>query len=104
MSVTPPRLSDEKNPGPTCKPIENTNSIRPNSLMKWSVAASKPMLKWPAAMPVNNIHVTPIETPLILILLSAMPAAMTIASTKTVWAIIAPDERCSPPSTISLNH
>ena len=34
LRVIPPFLNEEKNPGPTCKPIEYTNRIRPNSLAK----------------------------------------------------------------------
>ncbi len=33
---SPPDLKLEKKPGPTCKPMEYTNRMRPNSFMKCS--------------------------------------------------------------------
>ena len=40
LNIMPPRLKDEKNEGPTCNPIQNTNNIRPKSLIKVKVLGS----------------------------------------------------------------
>ncbi len=92
-SCIPPFLNDEKNPGPTCNPIEKTNRIRPNSLMKLSTPGSIVMPKWLAAMPTKRIHVVPSETPPILIFPSRIPTVMTSARTKMVCASVSPKER-----------
>ena len=86
LSVTPPRLKLSKKPGPTCKPIMNTNRISPNSCRNDSTlgVAVKPM--WPAAMPANNTNVTPRDIPPILIFPNRTPTAMTLAYSRAMCA------------------
>ena len=59
----PPCLNEAKKPGPTCRPIEKTKRINPNSCTKWRTSPSTVMPKWLKRMPTKSIHVTPSETP-----------------------------------------
>ena len=86
-SVMPPCLNDEKKPGPTCRPMEKTKRIRPNSLTKWSTGASMVMPKWLRAMPTKRIHVIPSDTPPTFALPSNKPPVIASASVRTAWAI-----------------
>ena len=63
FNVTPPFLKDSKNPGPTCKPIQYTNSIKPKSCKKFNVETGPVNPKCPAKIPANNTNVTPNEMP-----------------------------------------
>ena len=84
--LTPPFLKDWKNPGPTCRPMENTKSMRPKSLTKARAPGSARSPKWLNRMPTKSIHVEPIETPLTLNLPSQSPVAMTKAKSIMEWA------------------
>ena len=66
LSVRPPCLNDEKNEGPTCNPMQNTNSINPKSFMKCKVFGSMWNPRLPAKMPTNKTQVIPNEIPRIL--------------------------------------
>ena len=84
FSLMPPFLNDEKNDGPTCKPMQNTNKIRPNSRRKCRMCVSAVKPKCPIRIPVNNTKVTPSEMPKNLILPSNTPTEMTNAYRKTM--------------------
>ena len=88
LRESPPFLNEEKNPGPTCNPIEKTNNISPKSLMKsiTSWLTAKP--KWPMARPTNSTNVIPSEIPDILIFPKAIPKAITKQYIKMVCATV----------------
>ena len=86
LSSIPPLRKLSKNPGPTCRPMQNTKRMRPKSCMKLriSVGAVKPMC--PARMPANSTKVTPNEMPPTLILPNSTPTKMTMAKSSDMWA------------------
>ena len=71
FSVIPPFLKEEKNDGPTCRPMQNTNKIKPNSRMKCKMCISPVNPKCPIRIPVKRTNVTPSDTPKTLILPSS---------------------------------
>jgi len=95
--VNPPFLKAEKNPGPTCNPMEYTNKISPNSFRKCNKCSFRFRLKCPKTMPTNKIQVTPREMPATFILPSIMPNAMTSDRISTECAT-PPPQRLGYPS------
>lgn len=86
----PPCLNEAKKPGPTCRPIEKTKRINPNSCTKWRTSPSTVMPKWLKRMPTKSIHVMPSETPPILTFPRRMPTVITSAKISTAWAMPLP--------------
>ena len=79
LRVIPPFLKEEKKEGPTCSPMQNTKSIRPNSRIKWSISGSPVKPKWPIKIPTKRTNVTPRDTPKTLIFPRSTPAVITNA-------------------------
>lgn len=75
----PPFLNDEKNEGPTCNPIQNTNSISPKSWMKDKIEVLPVKPQCPANIPTNKTNVTPSEMPKTLIFPNRTPIDITKA-------------------------
>ena len=86
FSFIPPFLNEEKKDGPTCKPIQNTNRIKPNSRMKCKMCVSPVNPKCPIRIPVKSTNETPNDTPKILILPSSTPTDITNAYRQTICA------------------
>ena len=86
FSVIPPFLKEEKNDGPTCRPMQNTNKIKPNSRMKCRMCISPVNPKCPIRIPVKRTNVTPNDTPKTLILPSSTPTDITNAYRQTICA------------------
>ena len=84
--VIPPFLKEEKNDGPTCRPIQNTNKINPNSRIKCKMCVSPVKPKCPIRIPVKSTNVTPSDIPKILILPKSTPTDITNAYKHTIWA------------------
>ena len=78
LSATPPFLKLSKNPGPTCRPMQKTNRIRPKSCRKLRIGVGPVKPKWPATMPQNKTNVTPRDMPPIFNLPNIMPMAITM--------------------------
>ena len=80
-------FSEAKKPGPTCKPIEYTNKISPNSLRKCSASLFTLIPQYEAASPIKSTQVTPSEMPLKEMRPNQMPIAITKPYTATVCGI-----------------
>ena len=85
LSNMPPSLIVLKNEGPTCKPIENTNRIKPNSWMNfkvlWLIKASSGEMRLPMCpirMPTNSTNVAPSDMPRNFTLPKITPMAITM--------------------------
>ena len=78
FNSSPPFLKLSKKPGPTCRPIINTNSISPKSCIKVSISLGAVKPKCPATIPAKSTKVTPSEIPAILTLPIYTPAAITM--------------------------
>ena len=88
--------NDEKKLGPTCRPIEYTNSISPRSLANASTRGSRRIPKCENAMPQNRIHVMPRVIPLNFSLwLRNIPQPITMHRAKIECAIPVPINRFS---------
>ena len=79
-------LKEEKKEGPTCRPMQNTKRIKPNSLIKCKIWLSPVKPKCPINIPVKRTKVTPSEIPKILIFPSSTPTEITNAYKHTMWA------------------
>ena len=79
FSLIPPSLNEEKNEGPTCRPMQNTNNINPKSCRKERMAGFPVKPKCPAKIPTNKTKVTPSEMPKILIFPKSTPPEITKA-------------------------
>ena len=86
FNVMPPFLKDEKKEGPTCRPMQNTNSVKPNSRRKCRIGVDTVKPKCPIRIPMKRTNVTPSEIPATLILPSKTPAAITKEYRNTMWA------------------
>ena len=75
--VTPPFLNEEKNEGPTWRPMQKTNRMRPKSCTKFRISRLPVNPKCPIRMPTNKMNVTPKETPNIFSFPKSTPPAMT---------------------------
>ena len=87
LSVTPPFRKFSKKPGPTCKPMQNTNKISPKSCAKERIVVGAVNPMCPATIPAKSTKVTPSEMPHIFILPNKTPTEMTTAYNKMMWAI-----------------
>ena len=86
FKVTPPFLKLSKKPGPTCRPIQNTNRIKPKSCTKVRIGMGAVNPMCPAMIPVKSTNVTPSEIPAIYILPNNTPIEITKANNNAMWA------------------